>query len=34
MHTAFDVGQLRLVPGMPTDLLRIATGYEPIPGLV
>lgn len=34
MHTAFDIGQLRLVPGMPIDLLRIATGYEPIPGLV
>jgi hypothetical protein len=33
LHTAFDVGQLRLVPGMPTDLLRIANGYEPIAGL-
>lgn len=33
MHTAFDVGQLRLVPGMPNDLLRIATQYEPIAGL-
>lgn len=34
MHTAFDVPQLRLATGMPSDLLRIATGYEPIPGLV
>lgn len=34
MHTAFDVPQLRLATGMPSDLLRLATGYEPIPGLV
>ncbi|MBL9084686.1 MAG: DUF1501 domain-containing protein [Planctomycetales bacterium] len=33
MNTAFDVGRLRLVPGMPTDILRIAE-YQPIAGLV
>jgi uncharacterized protein (DUF1501 family) len=34
MQTAFDVPRLRLVTGLPNDLLRIATGYEPIAGLV
>jgi uncharacterized protein (DUF1501 family) len=30
----FDVGELRLVPGVPSEVLRAATGSDPIPGLV
>ena len=30
MHTLFDIGQLRLAPGLPTDLLRLMTESEPI----
>jgi hypothetical protein len=32
LHTVFDVGRLRLIPGMSTDLLRVAEA-EPIGGL-
>ena len=32
LHTLFDVGQLRLVRGVPTNLLRLAE-HDPIPGL-
>jgi hypothetical protein len=34
MHTLFDVGQLRVVRGLPADLLRAATDHDPIPGLL
>jgi len=34
MQTLFDVGQLRLEPGVPRDLARLITEGEPIPGLV
>jgi len=30
MHTLFDVGQLRLVQGIPGDVARVVTGGEPI----
>jgi hypothetical protein len=32
LHTLFDVGQLRLVRGLPTNLVRLAE-HEPIPGM-
>ncbi len=32
VHTLFDVGRLRLVRGLPADILRMAE-YDPIPGL-
>lgn len=34
MHTLFDVGQLRLAPGVPRDVERIITGNVPIRELV
>ena len=34
MHTLFDVGELRLVPGLPREIAQTMTGWEPIPGLV
>ncbi len=30
MHTLFDIGQLRLATGLPTDMLRLMTESEPI----
>jgi uncharacterized protein (DUF1501 family) len=30
MHTLFDVPQLRLVPGVPPEIARLATGSDPI----
>jgi uncharacterized protein (DUF1501 family) len=33
MHGLFDVGQLRLERGLPTDLARVIMDHEPIPGL-
>lgn len=33
MHTLFDVGELRLVQGIPREIINLATGAEPIPGL-
>ena len=34
MHSLFDVGQLRLQPGISNDVLRIITSGQPISGLV
>jgi uncharacterized protein (DUF1501 family) len=34
LHTLFDVGELRLVPGVPRELAQTMTGWEPIPGLL
>lgn len=34
MHTLFDVGQLRLVRGVPREVAQIATANDPIPGLL
>ncbi len=34
LQTQFDVGELRLVPGVPREIGQIMTGWEPIPGLV
>jgi hypothetical protein len=33
MHTLFDVSQLRLARGVSNDILSVATGADPIPGL-
>jgi len=33
LHTLFDVGQLRLVPGLPREVAQTMTGWTPIPGL-
>jgi hypothetical protein len=33
LHTVFDVGQLRIVPGMPREITTTMTGWEPIAGL-
>jgi hypothetical protein len=33
LHTLFDVGELRLIPGLPRELAQTMTGWEPIPGL-
>ena len=33
MHTLFNVGELRVAQGLPSDLVRFASGGEPIPGL-
>lgn len=33
MHSLFDIGQLRLQPGIPQDVERVVTGGTPIPGL-
>ena len=34
LHTLFDVGALRLVPGAPREIAQTMTGYDPIPGLL
>lgn len=34
MHSLFDLGELRLVPGLPREIAQTMTGWEPIPGLV
>jgi hypothetical protein len=34
LHTLFDVGELRLVPGTPREVAQTMTGWEPIPGLL
>ena len=34
MHTLFDVGEVRLVPGLPREFAQTMTGWEPIDGLV
>jgi hypothetical protein len=33
LHTLFDVGELRLVPGAPREVAQTMTSWEPIPGL-
>lgn len=34
LHTLFDVGELRLLPGVPREVMQAATAAEPIRGLV
>ncbi len=34
LHTLFNVGELRLVPGLPREIAQTMTGWEPIPGLM
>jgi hypothetical protein len=34
MHTLFDMGEVRLVPGAPREIAQTMTGYEPIAELV
>jgi hypothetical protein len=34
LHTLFDVGELRLVPGAPREVAQTMTGWEPILGLL
>jgi uncharacterized protein (DUF1501 family) len=34
LHTLFDVGTLRIVPGVPREIGQTMTGWEPIPGLL
>ncbi len=34
LHTLFDVGTLRIVPGVPREIAQVMTGWEPIPGLL
>ena len=34
VHTLFDVGQLRLVPGLQREIAQTMTAWEPIPGLL
>jgi hypothetical protein len=34
MHTLFDVGQVRLMPGITGEVSRVITGGEPIRQLV
>lgn len=34
LHTLFDVGELRLVPGAPREIAQTMTAWEPIPGLL
>lgn len=33
MHTLFDIGELRVTRGVPTEIVRAATAADPIPGL-
>ena len=33
LHTLFDVGELRLFPGVPRDVSQTMTAWDPIPGL-
>ncbi|MFO0907379.1 MAG: DUF1501 domain-containing protein [Isosphaeraceae bacterium] len=33
LHTLFDVGKLRLLPGLPREFGQIMAGWDPIPGL-
>lgn len=34
LHTLFDVGELRIVPGLSRDIAQTMTGWQPIPGLI
>lgn len=33
LNTLMDIGQVRLIPGLPGDILTAATAADPIPGL-
>jgi uncharacterized protein (DUF1501 family) len=33
LHSLFNVGELRLIPGLPREIAQVMTGWEPIPGL-
>jgi hypothetical protein len=33
LNTLFDVGELRVVPGLPREIGQTMTGWEPIAGL-
>jgi hypothetical protein len=34
MHTLFEVGEVRLIPGLSREIAQTMTGWEPIPGLI
>ena len=34
MHTLVDIGEVRVMRGLPADIQRIVTTYDPIPGLM
>jgi uncharacterized protein (DUF1501 family) len=34
LHSALDMGEVRLVPSLPREIAQTMTGYDPIPGLV
>src|SRR5438045_636765 len=34
LNTLFDVGELRLTPGLPREVAQTMTSWEPIPGLM
>ena len=34
LNTLFDVGEVRLIPGLPREIAQVMTGWEPIPGLL
>jgi hypothetical protein len=34
MHQVFEVGEVRLVPGLPREIAQTMTGWEPIDGLI
>jgi hypothetical protein len=33
LHSLFNVGELRLIPGLPREIAQTMTGWDPIPGL-
>lgn len=34
LHTLFDLGEVRLIPGLPREIAQTMTGWETIPGLI
>ena len=34
MHTLFHVGELRIAPGVPNDIVQATSNWDPIPGLL
>ena len=34
LHTLFDIGEVRIIPGLPREIAQTMTGWEPIPGLM
>jgi uncharacterized protein (DUF1501 family) len=34
LQTVFEVGEVRLIPGLPRDIAQTMVGWEPIPGLI